>query len=270
MNGRLQVLAVGVLLVLAVAAACFAQGDKPWERPGTKAGEEITGPDGGKMVWVPPGEFMMGSGDDDKDAENWEKPAHRVQITKGFWLGKCDVTLGQWRAYCKQVGLEKSEATAPGDNYPVVQVSCDAAMAYCRNYGLKLPTEAQWEYAARGPEGRKYPWGNVWDEGKCCNGANPGPGGSTYPVGRFPEGASWCGALDMAGEVWQWCKDWSAPNYYQNAPGADPAGPERGQYRILRGGSWGDGPKVCRSADRFWGWPRSGGAYGGFRVASTP
>ena len=143
---------------------CGAKVDKPWEHPGTKAGEEITGPDGGKMVWVPAGEFLMGCNHSDKDSGLSDFPVHRVRLTRGFWLSKCVVTFGQWKRYCRTAKVAGPPLIyAPGDDYPVPGIGCAGAEAYCRFYGLALPTEAQWEYAARGPESRKYPWGNQWD-----------------------------------------------------------------------------------------------------------
>ncbi len=226
-----------------------AQTAKPWVQRGTRAGEEIIGPDGGKMVWVPSGEFMMGSLEG--EGEDNEHPAHRVRITRGFWLGKCTVTNAQYRQYCRETGAEFPPFSDQADDHPVVSVNWDDVEAYCKHYGLDLPTEAQWEYAARGPEGRKYPWGREWDPRKCCNRANLGPRGRTFPVGSFPEGVSWCGALDMAGNVWQWCRDWWSAKYYANSPDSDPQGPDSGERRVLRGGSWyGDDSKYFRCAFR--------------------
>lgn len=209
---------------------------------GTRAGEEWTGPDGGTYVWVPPGEFAMGSEDGYSD----ERPVHRVRITRGFWLGKHEVTNARYRRYCEATGKTFPTDSDQGDDHPVVFVSWDDAKAYCGHYGLSLPTEAQWEYAARGWD-LKYPWGNEWDARKCCNTDNKGPGGQTFPVGSFPEGVSWCGALDMAGNVEEWCADWRGPYTVESAD--DPTGPATGSYRLVRGGSWvinGD----CRTVSR--------------------
>jgi formylglycine-generating enzyme required for sulfatase activity len=229
-------------------------------------GETATGPDGGAYVWVPAGEFDMG-------AAGLGQPVHHVRITKGFWLGKCTVTLGQWKAYCQKAGIEVGKATAPSDNHPVVFVSWDDAKAYCKHSGLDLPTEAQWEYAARGPKSRMYPWGNQWDPKKCCNDQNKGPDGTTFPVGSFPEGASWCGALDMVGNVWEWCNDWyDNKYYYANSPVDDPSGPDSGQWRSrsLRGGSWDLVARYCRSSFRRNFVPTTRNDNIGFRASRTP
>jgi len=242
-------------------------GRKPWEREGTKAREEITGPDGGLMVWVPPGEFMMGSEDADDDV----KPVHKVRITKGFWLGKHEVTNAQYRAFCEATGKAFPEKNDQGDDHPVRYASWQDFKAYCDHYGLALPTEAQWEYAARGPEGRVYPWGNGWDSKKCCNRDNRGPDGTTFPVGSFPDGASWCGALNMAGNVREWCSDWYDYSYYANSPDTDPAGPATGRTRLTRGGMWSSYGNFCWSVSRC-GWLLPGITYDemGFRCVRTP
>ncbi len=169
------------------------------------------------------------------------RPVHRVRITKGFWLGKYEVTNAQYRKFCEATGRKfprGDRRIEQGDHHPVVEVRWHDAKAYCDHYGLSLPTEAQWEHAARGPEGRKYPWGDEWDPKKCCNPYNKGPGGRTFPVGSFPEGASWCGALDMAGNVWEWCGDWHGLSQVGFVD--DPTGPATGLLRVLRGGSWRD------------------------------
>ena len=239
---------------------------QPWEQAGTQPGQEITGPDGGKMVWVPAGEFMMGWDEFDS-----MKPVHKVHITKGFWVGKCTVTNAQYRRYCAEAGVDFPEESDGGDSHPVVFIGWDDAVAYCKHYGLSLPTEAQREYVAAGPESRKYPWGNDWDQAKCCNKNHRGPGGKTFPVGSFPEGASWCGALDMAGNVCEWCQDWYDDKYYAHSPADDPPGPDTGTCRVLRGGSWLSGSRDCfRCACRYSLDPRFRLKYYGFRCARTP
>lgn len=259
------------LAAVAIAAALItpavAQDAKPWQRPGSRVGEEIVGPDGGKMVWVPAGEFTMGSEDGGKN----ERPSHRVQITRGFWLGKCEVTVAQWLRYCRDAQvLLQVHIIAPNNEHPMMGANYDDVAGYCRFYGLALPTEAQWEWAARGPEGRQYPWGNQWDASKCCNNDNAGPTAATFPVGTFLQGASWCGALDMAGNLAEWCSDWYAPDYYAHSPQADPKGPEIGTERVQRGGYCFGDAEECRSAYRFSDDPKNRDGAGGLRACWTP
>lgn len=262
--------AVMVVALFAVGVVT-AQNDNPWEQPGTEAGQEIVGPDGGTMVWVPAGEFPMGTtGEQAAELlQTWPKsirnvgefflesqtPQRRVEMD-GFWLHKHEVTNAQYRAFCETTGRQFPSESTQGDDHPVVYVNWDDAVAYAEHYGLSLPTEAQWEYAARGPEGRIFPWGDDWDDQKCCNENNRGDGTiPTMEVDSIPEGASWCGALDMAGNVWEWCADWYDPNYYKTGPTKNPPGPSKavefqaplslgnglmviGGAWVLRGGSW--------------------------------
>jgi formylglycine-generating enzyme required for sulfatase activity len=272
---QIVVLVAGLLVAGgALRADGTAPPPKAWEVAGTQAGQEITGPDGGTMVWVPAGSFLMGS--PDQEGYGNEHPQHQVRITQGFWLGKCTVTNAQYARYCQATGVALPEDSNQGDNHPVVNMTWFDAKAYCVHYGLSLPTEAQWEYAARGPEGRKYPWGDQWDKDKCCNVGNQGPKGQTFPVGSFPAGASWCGVLDMAGNVWQWCQDWYDDKYYANSPTQDPPGPDTpgadtGDWRVLRGGSWLNGAGLCRSAYRRFNDPEHRlDLGGGFRCSRTP
>jgi len=132
---------------------------------------------------------------------------------------------------------------------PMVNVTWNDCKAYADWAGVQLPTEAQYEYAVRGPLGNNYPWGgtataadpnNGWDQTKCANYYNSyAVGKSTWAVGSFPAGASWCGAQDLAGNVWEWCADWYGD--YSTTSVTNPTGPATGTYRVLRGGSWGYG-----------------------------
>lgn len=232
----------------------------PWERRGEHLGQEIVGPAGIPLVWVPGGSFMMGS----KDGPSKERPVHREELS-GFWIGKTEVTVTQWRSVMESV----PESNHLGDDHSVVDVSWNDCTEFCRRTGLELPTEAQWEYAARGAESLEYPWGNAWDPKRLCCSQNIGPGGRTFPVGSFPTGASWCGALDMAGNVCEWCADWYDYHYYRSSPAADPAGPDSGTTRVLRGGSWYDVAYNCRSASRGSTGPTTRDADVGFRLARS-
>jgi len=135
----------------------------------------------------------------------------------GYWIYKYEVTVAQYRKFCNETGSNMPEAPSWGwqDDHPIVHVSWDNATAYTQWAGVRLPTEAQWEKAARGTDGRAYPWGNEWDATKCANSVGQRLS-STKPIGSYPSDTSPYGALDMAGNVWEWCADWYDGNYYNN------------------------------------------------------
>ncbi len=208
---------------------------EPLQRSTTSAAPiatKINAKDGAEMVWIPPGEFSMGSRDGHAD----EKPVHQINL-EGFWMYKNDVTVAQYRQFCTATGRAMPEAPEWGwqDDHPIVNVSWDDAAAYAHRAGAALPTEAEWEKAARGTDGRTYPWGNAWDAEAAMGQFGKG---ETAPVGSYPAGVSPYGCLDMAGNVWQWCADWYGKDYYTNSPSDNPTGPASGTMRVLRGGAW--------------------------------
>ena len=246
--------------------------------------------DGASMVWVPGGTFSMGS--IDNVGENREHPAHQVTLT-GYWIYKYEVSVAQYRAFCAATSRTlpsfpsgyswegKTGWTDPNlQQHPIVNVSWFDAKAYAGWAGVSLPTEAQWEYAARGVSEHNFPWGgsatandsyNGWDETKCANFYNSyAVGKSTWPVGSFPAGASWCGAQDMAGNVWEWCADWFG--FYASTPVTNPIAPVLGYYGpILRGGSWnknGDYYNHTRGANRIYNTTDTCSYDRGFRCVS--
>jgi eukaryotic-like serine/threonine-protein kinase len=214
-------------------------------------GFQISDKDGMKLLYVPAGEFLMGSTDPNSQAKFDEKPQHTVNLD-AFWIDQTEVTNAMY-SQCVQTELcqSPSNTTFYADtqfgNYPVVYVSWNDAQAYCQWAGRKLPTEAQWEKAARGTDGRTYPWG----EDISCEKANYfGCIGKASAVGSYPSGASPYGALDMAGNGLEWVSDWYDPNYYASSPSSNPTGPVTGQERVLRGGSWFYEALYLRTADR--------------------
>ena len=203
------------------------------------------------LLYVPAGEFLMGSADSDSQAISDEKPQHTVYLD-AFWIDQTEITNAMYEL-CVQAGACRQ----PGDTgyfshsqyrrYPVVDVAWDDAKAYCSWAGRKLPTEAQWEKAARGKDGRSYPWG----EGITCDKANYGNCvGHQVNVGSYPAGASPNGALDMAGNVFEWVADWFNDSYYSVSPPSNPLGPDSGQIGALRGGTWGYDANNVRVARR--------------------
>lgn len=260
----------------------------------------ITNPtDGAEMVWVPPGTFRMGSTQAESDQawqENgWEpdwkvfaedeQPAHEVMLTRGFWLYRHEVTNEQYAQFLAATGREPPphwDDYKAQPRFPVNWVTWADAVAYATWVEGALPTEAEWEYAARGPERRLFPWGNWWDKSEQSGlGAwDPKHGDSMLrssnvamhlrDVGSFPAGTSWCGALDMAGSLWEWCADWYDRGYYAKSPPQDPPGPETGDDRVLRGGSWFSFPSYCRGACRFSFVTHTPDARYGFRLVRVP
>ena len=203
--------------------------------------------DGMVEVYVPAGEFEMGS----MGGRSGDHPVHTVALD-ALWIDRTEVTNAQYTLCVKDGKCEQSfladDAAYNGDDYPVVGVSWYDAVTYCKWAGARLPTEAEWEYAARGLEGNVYPWG---DKAPTCELAQySNCSGRTGPVGSLPDGASWCGVLDMAGNVWEWVADWYDEDYYGSSPSQNPAGPSSGEYRVLRGGSWSSLYSVVRSANR--------------------
>ena len=202
-----------------------------------------------EWVTVRAGEFTMGS-NDYRD----EKPIHRVYLSE-YQIARHPVTNAQYELFVKANSYAapkhwKNKKIPPGkENHPVVNVSWKDAQAFCAWAGVRLPTEAEWEKAARGTDGRKYPWGNEPPTMELCN-FNSNAGGTT-PVGSYPKGASPYGVMDMVGNVWEWVNDWYDGSYYSQSPSENPQGPATGKYRVLRGGSWYNDDDFVRSANRF-------------------
>jgi formylglycine-generating enzyme required for sulfatase activity len=201
--------------------------------------------DGSVLVYVPAGEFEMG------DGEDADCPKHQVDVD-AYYIGLYCVTNAQYTRFVKATGhrapdtADYGEAVWRGSSYlpekaehPVMYVSWDDAVAYGKWAGLRLPTEAEWEKAARGPSGWLYPWGNTWDATRCRHAGNRGSE-TTCRVYDYPGGVSRYGTYNQAGNVWEWCADWYDTDYYTRSPRENPRGPASGSRRVLRGGSWGN------------------------------
>jgi formylglycine-generating enzyme required for sulfatase activity len=214
--------------------------------------ERTTSVDGMIQVYIPQGSFQMG-GLDTRAASD-EKPVHKVDM-KGYWIDKVEVTNAMY-LLCVQAGAcnppqHLSSKTRPSyfnntefNNYPVVNVPWDAARQYCEWAGRRLPTEAEWEYAARGNTMNTFPWGEQKPDGTRANFNYMS--GDTSMAGSYPAGASPFGVMDMAGNVHEWTKDFYGAEYYAGGPASNPTGPlARPGYfkRVVRGGSYAD-PEV--------------------------
>jgi sulfatase modifying factor 1 len=260
------------------------------------------------MVFVGAGEFIMGS-PEGEGLDN-EHPQRTVYLD-AFYIGKYEVTNRQFSQFVEATGhttdAEKAgwgwawtgedweevegadwrHPQGPGSSiedkmdHPVVQVSWNDANAYCQWAGMRLPTEAEWEKATRGTDGREYPWGNSAPDGSKLNycdvnceqawkESNVDDGyADTSPVGHYEAGKSPYGAYDMAGNVWEWVADWYDAEYYGEASDRNPQGPNSGEKRVLRGGSWSSYEGDARCVDRYGGAPDVRISYFGFRVAAS-
>jgi len=253
--------------------------------------------DGMETVYVPGGEFLMGSDQAEVDYAlslcqaydtncsrryfSVEQPQHLVQLSS-FWLDRTEVTIGQYdgcmdAGICEKISCEDT-GDADRDKLPAICVNWHQAAAYCQWVGARLPTEAEWEYGARGVDDRRYPWGDDIDRSRLnycdanCelpkrNDAVDDSYSQTAPVGSYPDGASWIGALDMSGNVWEWTADWFGE--YSSERQTDPAGPDTGGRKVVRGGSWHTSADHARSALRTYSDPELSSNHVGFRCAMS-
>jgi formylglycine-generating enzyme required for sulfatase activity len=272
--------------------------------------------DGLAYILIPPGEFLMGCVDGDDNCQPSERPRHRVRIRRSIWFGATEVTVAAFRRFVNDTKYRtraerdghgrawvhgqdqwewidrlrwsaplRADETAP-DSWPALQMAWEDAVAYCAWAGGRLPTEAEWERAARGGRDDEiYPWGNAktpeTNGVKYANGSDELTHaryrGWTFfagyrdgfaevaPVGRFaPNGL---GLYDMAGNAWEWVADWYSPAYYSVSRSVDPSGPATGQAHVARGGSWAYAPEQHRSSERGYAEPGFWTATFGFRCA---
>jgi len=234
---------------------------------GGKPGETISNSIGMKLVWIPAGEFMMGSPSwEEGRSRDLDEAVHRVKINKGFWMGQTEVTREQYQA---GMGTNPRKLKK-WDNYPVENLSWNDAMEFCRRLSKKggqtytLPTEAQWEYACRAGSKTRFSFGDsdsslgdyAWYSGNSNF--------NTHPVGKKKPNAF--GLYDMHGNVWEWCSDYYHEDYYSSSASVDPKGPSGGQGRVIRGGSMSSDSQLCRPASRDWLSPGYRTKDVGFRV----
>ena len=220
---------------------------------GAAAKFRVNPKDGLHYVFIPAGNFRMGCSPGDSDCSPDEKPPHDVKISKGFWLGQTDVTQAAWKRV-----MNTDPSHFKGDQSPVDTVSWDQAVKYCETIGGRLPTEAEWEYAARaGSTSARY--GELdaiaWYSGNS--------GGTTHSVGG--KQPNQFGLFDMLGNVYQWTADWHGESYYTPQATTDPSGPPSGQSRVVRGGSWSSLSQFVRASYRGWSVPSNRVSRVGFR-----
>jgi len=253
------------LLGAALLAAALAPVPAPAQEP--PRGEVVNPKDGSVLVLIPPGDFLMGS--PDGQGNDNERPRHRTALD-GYYIGRFEVTVGQYRRFCAETGRTMRDQVGHADDAPVVEVNWEDADAYCRWAGLRLPTEAEWEKAARGGRDTTYWWGDIPSHEMANYTGRSGADSwdDVSPVGRFPPNPY--GVHDMAGNVWEWVSDWYGERYYQASPAQNPTGPPTGDEKVLRGGSW-DGPAdYMRHARRARDYRDYRSTLLGFRVARTP
>ena len=216
---------------------------------------KINPADGLRYVYAPPGEFQMGCSPDDKECDDQDETSHSVQITKGFWIGQTEAT---------QAAYEKIKKANPsrfkGSDRPVEQVSWNDADGYCKTVGLRLPTEAEWEYAARAGN-KQSRYGPI----DAVAWYSQNSQASTQPAAT-KQPNSW-GLYDTLGNVWEWTNDWYDPGYYKKSPRMDPQGPDQGDGKVVRGGSWYGNPQNVRVSDRNRNEPSYRSYIIGFRCA---
>jgi formylglycine-generating enzyme required for sulfatase activity len=227
------------------------------------------------MVQVPAGDFMMGCNTGDTDCDSDESPYHAVSLD-AFYIGIYEVTAGEYKACVDAGDCTYSGSTTDSDrtynnsrdDHPINYVNHTDAKTYCEAQGNRLPTAAEWEKAARGTDGRKYPWGN--ETPTCDLVVMDGCPDDTQPVGSLTAGASPYGAMDMAGNVLEWTADWYGSAYYGETPVAgwvNPQGPTSGGSRVLRGGSFTHSAQKLRTSYRNLQTPNATAPAFGFRCA---
>ncbi len=281
----------------------------PTQQPAMEIGSTMVNPIyGAVMVVVPEGEFLMGS--EESLAQDNEKPEHLVYLDT-FWIYQHEVTNAQFSAFINATGYQTTveergwsfvfdgsnsvredgaywaAPEGPGssitdrEDHPVVHMSWSDAHAYCEWAGGWLPTEAEWEKAARGTDGRLFPWGHAQISGEKVNfcdvncrydwadSSQDDGHAKTAPVGSYPAGTSPYGALDKLGNAWEWVEDWYDADYYSYSPYENPAGPGSGDLRVKRGGSEGSVIWSLRVSSRFGLNPDAAGEDYGFRCVFT-
>jgi len=226
--------------------------------------------DGMVLVFIPDGYFTMGSAIDEPKADEDEKPSHQVFLDS-FWIDRTEITNGMY-LHCIEAEICTPPArsiyytTPEYANHPVIGISWVQAQEYCKWAERRLPTEAEWEKAARGTDSRIYPWGNTPPETELSNFGHQF--NETVPVGMYLNGASPYGVLDMAGNAWEWVADGYQSDFYAHSPDENPISDSPVNRRVLRGGNWDSKEEGIRVTNRFWAFPGRNDS-DGFRCAKS-
>ena len=295
----LSVFAIFILAIWVEVIPIFriAADAKPGQAPSSMTIRTKENPkDGLRYVWISAGTFQMGCSPGDDDCIDEEKPAHRVAISKGFWIGQTEVTVGAYKRFARRTGKpmpsepeflgRKLNTAWTNDAMPMVKMNWYNASDFCAWIDGRLPSEAEWEYAARGGDSEAR-YGSVdevaWsadnsgykkvDSARMLVDGTPldqglkGNANRMHEVGQKRRNGF--GLFDVLGNAWEWVNDWYDDKYYQSGPLTDPQGPPSGEYKVIRGGSWFDPPYDARASYRGASRPDFGGVNHGFRCVWT-
>ncbi|MDQ6734895.1 MAG: formylglycine-generating enzyme family protein [Nitrospirota bacterium] len=270
-----------IVALCLMSALVFSFGETACAGSSMKPASALVGKDGAPMIMVPAGSFPMGVPKGDRDGGRDEYPRHEVMLDN-YYIDTYEVTHGRYAEFVKATGHRIPEnpkypkRTLWSDHLsdslserPVINVDWQDADAYCRWAGKRLPTEAEWEKAARGTDDRRFPWGNVEPTHEHLNFNQQWQGEKTLmPVGSYEAGKSPFGAYDMAGNVWEWVADWYDPLYYEKSPTANPKGPDSGTNKVLRSSGWSVETPLVRLFTRVKSDPTNRNDSTGFRCAA--
>lgn len=274
-TGHRKLIAFGIMMGVFIIVCCIATASAQLERfRQLKKGAETLKGDEAPMAAIPEGEFWMGR--DGMEALEDERPRHKVWLDS-YSIDIYEVTTSRYARFLAASGRtppwmwETVKLEIHGDR-PVIGMDWEDADAYCQWAGRRLPTEAEWEKAARGTDERLYPWGNQVPTAALANfalGSRFSYSQALMPVGHYQNVKSPYGLYDMAGNVWEWVQDWYEGRYYERSAERNPQGPEHGQFKVLRGGSWSELPKYLLTYGRFKLPLKTRNSYTGFRCAQS-